>query len=64
MKVKEFLKKVNGHTVKLPVILEDVNTGKRREAVSFDFAGYYSNEQDKTIHGIHILTDKVLVYYK
>lgn len=65
MKVKELLKKVNGKTAKMPIFIEDINDTKtRRPAISFDFAGYYSEEQDKTVVDIELLADKVVVFYK
>lgn len=64
MKVKEFLKKVNYATLQMPVILESINTYESREAVSFNFNGYPFPEENKTVHGIHIRSNKVVVYYK
>lgn len=63
MKVKDFIKKVNGHLVEVPVILSGAD-GKTREAVSFDFSGYSFEEQDRMIVNIGLFKDKVVVNYK
>lgn len=65
MKVKDFMKKVNIGTLKLPVYLQEGNSGTPREAKNMDFKPnvYYAKEHDRTLQSISILTDKVIVYY-
>ena len=64
MKVKEIIKKINYGNSKLPVILQEGISGEPRQAVSFDYAGYYFKEADRTVQTISILNDKVIIYYK
>ena len=64
MKVREFLKKVNYKTAKIPVYLENCNGDNRRKAISFDFAGYYSEEAEKTVKSIDLRADEIIVQYK
>lgn len=65
MKVKEFLKKVNYATCALPVYLESVKDPDcRREAFSWDFAGYHFDEQDRTVASIEVRNDKIVVLFK
>jgi len=65
MKVKDFMKKVNIGTLKLPVYLQEGHSGTPREANNWDFMpnDYYAKEHDRTLQSISILTDKVIVYY-
>lgn len=64
MKVKDFIKKVNGHTQAIPVILRDANSLKEREAESFDISGYPFKEADKTVINIDLFENKIIVNYK
>ena len=65
MKVGELVKKINGCTVKQPVYLQQIyDSGTRREAVSFDFAGYYSDEEDRTVVQVELRKDGMYIYYK
>ena len=64
MKVKDFLKKVNVGTLKLPVYLQEGICGEPRKAVSFDFGDYNYDEMDRTVSSISIREDRVIVYYK
>lgn len=64
MKVNDIMKKINYGLSKLPVYLQDNTTCEKRKADSFDYAGYYYPEKDRTITSISILTDKVVIYYK
>lgn len=66
MKVKDFMKKVNIGTLKLPVYLQEGINGEPREADNLDFKpnDYYKKEHDRTLESISILSDKVIVYYR
>lgn len=64
MKVKDILNKINGHTLQLPVVLREASGGEERQAVSFDFSGYYYPERDRTVKTMHVFKDKVVIYYK
>lgn len=66
MKVKDFMKKVNIGTLKLPVYLQEGISGTPRKADNWDFNpnDYYKKEHDRTLESISILSDKVIVYYK
>ena len=64
MKVKDFLRKVNYGSAKLPVYLQNGITGKKRKAVSFDFADYEYEEKDKTVSSFSIGADSITVFYK
>lgn len=65
MKVRELTKKINGCTVKQPVYLQQIwEPGTKREAVSFDFAGYYSDEADRTVVQVELRKDGLYIYYK
>ena len=64
MKVKDFLKKVNYGSAKLPVYLQEGIAGIARKAVSFDYADYHYEEKERTVTSITIMTDKIIVYYK
>ena len=64
MKVKDFLKKVNYGSAKLPVLLQEGLAGERRKVVSFDYANYPYPERERTVCSISLEADKVIVYYK
>lgn len=64
MKVKDFMKKVNAASAKLPVYLCEGVGGKERRAVSLDFGDYYYDEKERTVMSISLEADKVIVYYK
>ena len=64
MKVKDFVKKVNGASAKLPVYFQKGIDGVPRKADSFDYSDYYYDEADRTIASISLMEDKVIVYYK
>lgn len=65
MKVKELLKKVNYATCALPIYLKSVeDPGVKREAFSWDFAGYHFDEQDRTVASIDVQNDKLVILFK
>ena len=64
MKVKDFVKKVNYASAQLPVYTQEGIIGEPKKVISFDYAGYPFEEQDRTVTSISILTDKIIVYYK
>ena len=64
MKVKEFAKKVNAASAKLPVYIQNGIAGDQRALTGPDFNGYYFPEEDKTVCSISIEADKIIVYYK
>lgn len=64
MKVKDFLRKVNYGSAKLPVYLQEGITGEPRKAISFDYANYPYPERERTVCSISLGTDKIIVYYK
>lgn len=64
MKVKDFVKKVNYKSSKLPVYTQEGIYGEPRKIISFDYSGYPFDEQDRTVTTISILEDKIIVYYK
>ena len=64
MKVKEFMRKINVYTMRIPVMLTDWYTGELRVADLTDFGDYYYKEMDKTVKSIDIQSDRVTVYYK
>ena len=65
MKTTDILKKINSHTLDVPVYLEDINdASSRREARGWDFGNYWFEEKDRTVHHIDIHPDRVTIYYK
>lgn len=64
MKVKEFMRKVNAITLKVPVYLKNAETFECREAESWDFGDYYYDEKDRTVKSIDIQPTGITVYYK
>lgn len=64
MKVKDFMKKVNYASAKLPVYLCEGVCGSERKASSWDYGNYYYDEMDRTVASISLEADKVIVYYK
>lgn len=64
MKVKEFMRKVNAASAKLPVYLCEGVGGKERKAETWDFGDYYYDEKDRTVMSISLEGDRVVVYYK
>ena len=64
MKVKEFMRKVNYASAKLPVFLQEGICGSPRKATNWDFGNYYFDEQDRTVTSISLEANRVIVYYK
>lgn len=64
MKVSDFIKKVNYGSAKLPVYFKEGVSGTERKAISFDFAGYYYDEKERTVTSISLDVDRITVYYK
>lgn len=64
MKVKDFLKKVNYTTVKIPVYLQNGICATPRKAENTDYADYYYDEKERTVTSIDLSPDKITVYYK
>lgn len=64
MKVKEVLRKINYGAAQLPVYLQEGAFGPKRKAVSFDYNGYYFDEQDYTLNSISIRKDHIVIHYK
>lgn len=64
MKVKDFARKVNYGSARLPVYVQNGISGAPRKLNGPDFADYYYEEADKTVSSISIEADKIIVYYK
>ena len=63
MKVNEIMKKVHYARAKLPVYLQEGAFGESRKAESTDYQDYYYPEKNKTVAGIELLEDRVVIYY-
>ena len=64
MKVKELVKKINGASAKMPVFIQEGAFGDKREIHGPEVAGYYYDEEDRTVASISIGDGYVTIHYK